>query len=316
VALMRIVVTGGSGFLGSHLCEALIARGDEVVCVDNFCTSSRENVQSLIGSDRFSLVEADAALKLPVAGHVDAVAHLASPASPADYLRLPLATLAVGSRGTEAALDLAEANDARFVVASTSEIYGEPLIHPQVETYWGNVNPIGPRSVYDEAKRFAEALTSARRRVNGTRTGIVRIFNTYGPRMRPEDGRVISSFLAQALGGTALTIFGDGTQTRSFCFVDDLVRGFVAMIDSDESGPINLGSPDEHAISEVAELVLKLSGSSSGIEWLPLPADDPTRRRPDISLAKQVLRWQPHVELEDGLKRTIEWLRQRSVAAG
>ncbi len=312
---MRVVVTGGAGFVGSHLCEALVGRGDEVVCIDNFSTSSSANVDRLSASDSFQLAEADVVGGIAVAGAVDAVAHLASPASPVDYLRLPLETLAVGSRGTEAALDLARAKGARFVMASTSEVYGEPLVHPQPETYWGNVNPIGPRSVYDEAKRFAEALTSAHRRVHGTRTGIVRIFNTYGPRMRPEDGRVISSFLDQALSGAPLTIFGDGTQTRSFCYVEDLVRGLVAMIDSDEEGPVNLGNPVEHGILEVAGLVLKLTGSSSGIEHRPLRTDDPTRRRPDISKAEKVLGWRPVVQLSDGLGRTIEWLRHQPTTA-
>jgi dTDP-glucose 4,6-dehydratase len=312
---MRVVVTGGAGFVGSHLCEALVGRGDEVVCVDNFSTSSSANLDQLADLGNFHMIEADVVRGVPVSGALDAVAHLASPASPIDYLGLPLETLAVGSRGTEAALDLALANDARFVMASTSEVYGEPLVHPQPETYWGNVNPIGPRSVYDEAKRFAEALTSAYRRVNGTRTGIVRIFNTYGPRMRPEDGRVISSFLDRALSGAPLTIFGDGTQTRSFCYVEDLVRGLVAMIDSDEEGPINLGNPDEHGILEVAGLVLELTGSSSGIEHLPLRIDDPTRRRPDISKAESALKWRPVVQLSDGLGRTIEWLRHHPATA-
>jgi len=312
---MRVVVTGGAGFLGSHLCGLLVGRGDEVVCVDNFATSSSANVEQLFASDGFLMVEADVVAGIPVDGAVDAVAHLASPASPADYLRLPLETLAVGSRGTEAALDLAAANGARFVMASTSEVYGEPLVHPQPESYWGNVNPIGPRSVYDEAKRFAEALTSAHRRSKGTRSGIVRIFNTYGPRMRPEDGRVISSFLDQALSGAPLTIFGDGTQTRSFCYVEDLIRGLVAMIDSDEEGPINLGNPDEHGILEVAELVLKLTGSSSEIEHRPLPTDDPTRRRPVIARAETALGWRPVVQLEEGLGRTIEWLRHQPPTA-
>ncbi len=312
---MRVVVTGGAGFLGSHLCRALVTRGDEVVCVDNFSTSSKANVEELTSAAAFSLIEADVSRRLPVDGPVDAVAHLASPASPADYLRLPLETLAVGSRGTESALGLAEDNGARFVLASTSEVYGEPLVHPQSESYWGNVNPIGPRSVYDEAKRFGEALTSAHRRVSGTRTGIVRIFNTYGPRMRPEDGRVVSSFLDQALSGQAITIFGDGTQTRSFCFVDDLVRGLMAMIDSEEAGPVNLGNPDEHTVLQVAELVLELTGSSSVIEHRRLPPDDPTRRRPDISLARETLGWSPEIDLEDGLRRTIAWLRRQPSTA-
>ena len=306
---MRVVVTGGAGFLGSHLTDALVNRGDEVVCVDDLSTGRRTNIAHLIGRPGFEFYRADVTLGLAVDGQVDAVAHLASPASPPDYQRRPLETLAVGSRGTEYALQLAQRCGARFVLASTSEVYGDPLIHPQHEGYWGNVNPIGERSVYDEAKRFAEALTSAYRRTLCANTGVVRIFNTYGPRMRPHDGRVVTSFIRQALDGEPLTIHGDGTQTRSFCYVDDLVRGLVAMIDSLDPGPINLGNPVEYTIAELAKLVLLLADSSSAIEYHPLPADDPTRRRPDISRAKEVLGWTPAVCAEDGLRRTVEAFR-------
>lgn len=307
---MRIVVTGGAGFLGSHLCDALIARGDTVVCVDDLSTGRAGNVQHLTSSSRFSLVVADVSAELTVPGPVDAVAHLASPASPPDYHRRPLETMAVGSRGTENALRLAEANDARFVLASTSEIYGDPLVHPQPESYWGNANPIGPRSIYDEAKRFAEALTSAYRRTLGVDTGIVRIFNTYGPRMRPHDGRVVTSFIAQALNGDPLTIYGDGTQTRSFCYVDDLVAGLVAMIDSTDPGPVNLGNPVERTVAELAELVLGITGSDSPVEYHPLPVDDPTRRKPVITRAQEVLDWNPEIPAEVGLQLTVDYFRQ------
>jgi nucleoside-diphosphate-sugar epimerase len=304
---MRIVVTGGAGFLGSHLCDALVHRGDSVVCVDDLSTGSPANLADLIGHRRFRFVEADVSAGLEVHGHVDVVAHLASPASPPDYLRRPLETLAVGSRGTENALRLAQRSGARFVVASTSEVYGDPVEHPQREGYWGNVNPVGPRSVYDEAKRYAEAVTMAYRHHEGVNTGIVRIFNTYGPRMRPEDGRVVSSFITQALNGQALTIYGDGTQTRSFCYVDDLVRGIVGMIDSDETGPINLGNPEERTVTELAELVLDLTGSDSVVEYHPLPTDDPTRRKPDITVASERLGWRPEVSTAEGLIRTAAW---------
>ena len=306
---MRIVVTGGAGFLGSHLCDALVRRGDSVVCVDDLSTGNLGNIAELLGDRRFRFVRADVSAGLVVHGRVDAVAHLASPASPPDYLRRPLETLAVGSRGTENALRLAERSRARFVLASTSEVYGDPLEHPQREGYWGNVNPVGPRSVYDEAKRYAEAVTMAYHRHHGLNTGIVRIFNTYGPRMRPEDGRVVSSFITQALNGQALTIYGDGSQTRSFCYVDDLVRGLISMIDSDEVGPINLGVPEERTVTELAELVLELTGSDSVVEYHPLPTDDPTRRRPDISLATARLGWRPEVSTEEGLQRTSAWFR-------
>jgi dTDP-glucose 4,6-dehydratase len=308
---MRVVVTGGAGFLGSHLCDALIARGDSAVCVDNLSTGRPANVAHLMDSAGFAFVEADVSAALDVPGPVDAVAHLASPASPPEYLRLPLETLAVGSRGTENALRLAQQHGARFVLASTSEVYGDPAVHPQSEDYWGNVNPVGPRSVYDEAKRFAEALTRAFQNTNGVNSGIIRIFNTYGPRMSARDGRIVTNFIAQALNGDPLTIYGDGSQTRSFCYVDDLIRGIVAMIDSAESGPVNLGNAEEFTVAEFAQLVLRLTGSDSPVEHLPLPVDDPTRRCPVITRASQVLGWQPQVTVEDGVRRTIEWFRSR-----
>jgi dTDP-glucose 4,6-dehydratase len=302
---MRVIVTGGSGFVGSHLCEALLRRGDEVVCVDDLSTGRQNNIMPFLDLPDFAFVRADVSKALEVPGRVDAVAHLASPASPADYHSRPLETLAVGSRGTENALRLASASDARFVLASTSEVYGDPLVHPQAEDYWGNVNPVGPRSVYDEAKRFAEALSMAYRRSYDVNAGVIRIFNTYGPRMRRRDGRVVSNFITQALHGEPLTIYGDGTQTRSFCYVDDLVRGIVAMIDSDEPGPVNLGNPAERTVSELAELVLRITGSTSTVEYRPLPVDDPTRRRPDIARAWRVLGWRPEISIEEGLGRTV-----------
>jgi dTDP-glucose 4,6-dehydratase len=308
---MRVVVTGGAGFLGSHLCDAIIARGDSVVCVDNLATGRPGNVAHLMDDAGFTFVEADVSAGLDVPGPVDAVAHLASPASPPEYLRLPLETLAVGSRGTENGLRLAQQNGARFVLASTSEVYGDPAVHPQSEEYWGNVNPVGPRSVYDEAKRFAEALTRAFRDTTGVNSGIVRIFNTYGPRMSARDGRIVTNFIAQALNGDPLTIYGDGSQTRSFCYVDDLIRGIVAMIDSAESGPVNLGNPEEFTVADFSQLVLRLTGSDSPVEYLPLPVDDPTRRCPVITRASQLLGWEPQVTVEDGVRRTIEWFRSR-----
>ena len=308
---MRVVVTGGAGFLGSHLCDAIMARGDSAVCVDNLATGRPDNVAHLMGQPGFTFLEADVSSALDVPGPVDAVAHLASPASPPDYLRLPLETLAVGSHGTENALRLAQRHGARFVLASTSEVYGDPAVHPQSEDYWGNVNPVGPRSVYDEAKRFAEALTRAYRDTNGVNAGIIRIFNTYGPRMNAQDGRIVTNFITQALNGDPLTIYGDGSQTRSFCYVDDLIRGIVGMIDSAEGGPVNLGNPEEFTVTEFARLVLRLTGSDSPVEHLPLPVDDPTRRCPVITRASQALGWQPQVRVEDGIRRTIEWFRSR-----
>lgn len=306
---MRALVTGGAGFLGSHLCEFLLQRGDEVICVDNLSTGRQSNIDSLLKTPNFSFVFQDVSNSLPDLDSLDVVAHLASPAAPPDYHRLPLETLAVGSRGTENALRLAESTGARFILASTSEIYGTPLIHPQVENYWGNVNSIGPRSVYDEAKRFSEAISMAYARSRGVNVGIVRIFNTYGPRMRAEDGRVVSSFIAQALNQDPLTIYGDGTQTRSYCYVEDLIRGIALMIDCDEVGPINLGNPVELSVQDLAELVITLSGSSSTVERLPLPVDDPTRRRPDIERAMTRLDWRPRVSVEEGLQLTIDYFR-------
>jgi dTDP-glucose 4,6-dehydratase len=304
----RIVVLGGSGFLGSHLCDQLLARGDDVVCVDDFSTGRRANVAQLLGDPGFTLVEADISTGLPVDGEVSGVFNLASPASPPDYLALPLQTLAVGSEGTRHGLELARQHDARFLMASTSEVYGDPDIHPQPESYWGNVNPVGPRSVYDEAKRFSEALTMAHHRTVGTDVAIVRIFNTYGPRLRPDDGRVVSNFLLQAMRGEPLTVYGDGQQTRSLCYVDDEVRGLLALFDSDLVGPVNIGNPDEYTVLQLARTVIDLLGSSSTVEHRPLPTDDPTRRRPDITVARAELGWEPTTSLEDGLARTAAYL--------
>jgi len=310
--LSRHLVTGGAGFVGSHLCEALVGLGDEVICVDNLSSGREENVRQLVTTGHLELVVGDVCdLPEDIPGPIDTVVHLASPASPADYLAHPLETLTTCSRGTEAALRLARSKGARFVLASTSEVYGEPLVHPQREDYWGNVNPVGPRSVYDEAKRFSEALTAAYRRTLGTNTGIVRIFNTYGPRLRPGDGRVVSNFVRQALAGEPLTIYGDGNQTRSLCYVDDLVGGLLGMMRSPTPGPINLGNPSELKVSELASLVLEQTGSSSPISYLPLPEDDPTRRRPDISKAREVLGWVPSIGLDEGLRRTVEWFASR-----
>jgi nucleoside-diphosphate-sugar epimerase len=300
----RYVVMGGSGFLGSHLCDRLLERGDQVVCVDDFSTGRPENVAHLSEHPGFTLVEADVSESLPVDGRVTGVLHLASPASPPDYLARPLATLAVGSEGTRRGLELAEHHRARFLLASTSEVYGDPEVHPQTEAYWGNVNPVGPRSVYDEAKRFAEALTMAHHRERGTNVGIARIFNTYGPRLRPDDGRVVSNFLFQALRGEPLTVYGDGSQTRSLCYVADEVGGLVALLDAELTGPVNIGNPDEYTVLDLAQVVIDLTGSGSTIVHLPLPLDDPTRRRPDISLARSALGWEPTTGLKEGLART------------
>jgi dTDP-glucose 4,6-dehydratase len=307
---MRVVVTGGAGFLGSHLCDALRARGDDVVAVDNFLTGSPANIAHLADDVGFALVEADVSVELPVGGAVDAVLHFASAASPPEYLAHPIETLDVGSLGTRHALDLARAHGARFLLASTSEIYGDPLVHPQPESYWGNVNSVGPRSVYDEAKRFAEALTMAYHREFEIDTKIVRIFNTYGPRLSVADGRVVSNFLDQAMRGVPLTVFGDGRQTRSFCFVDDEVRGILALLDSAHVGPMNIGNPGEFTMLELAELVLELTGARSPLVFEPLPTDDPKQRRPDIALAESVLGWRPEVDLRDGLTRTHDWYRR------
>ena len=301
----RVVVLGGGGFLGSHLCDQLLARGEHVVCVDDFSTGRPSNLAHLEGHPGFSLVRADIAKELPVEGPVSGVFNLASPASPPDYLSLPLETLAVGSEGTRRGLELAGHHGARYLLASTSEVYGDPDVHPQTESYWGNVNSVGPRSVYDEAKRFAEALTMAHHRTLGTDVAIARIFNTYGPRLRPDDGRVVSNFLHQALLGEPLTVYGDGSQTRSLCYVDDEIRGLIALFDSDLTGPVNIGNPDEYTVLQLAHTVVELLGSSSAIVHLPLPVDDPTRRRPDITLARTALGWEPTTGLREGLTRTV-----------
>ena len=303
----RVVVTGGAGFLGSHLCRALLARGDSVVAVDNLVTGSLENLQGLPGEPAFTFQQSDVSNFVDVAGPVDAVLHFASPASPIDFARIPIEILKVGSLGTHNTLGLARAKGARYLFASTSEVYGDPLVHPQPETYWGNVNPIGPRSVYDEAKRFGEAMAMAYHRHHGLDVRIVRIFNTYGPRMRPDDGRVVSNFIVQALAGTPVTIYGDGKQTRSFCYVDDEVRGLLALLDSDHVGPVNIGNPTEFTVLELAEKVLALTGSSSELRFDPRPVDDPAQRRPDLTLARSVLGWEPVIDLAEGLARTAEW---------
>jgi dTDP-glucose 4,6-dehydratase len=305
----RLVVTGGAGFLGSHLCCALLDRGDEVVCLDNLATGRTTNIDRLFGRPGFTFVQHDVTDYVWVPGPVDAVMHFASPASPKDYLDMPIQTLKVGSLGTHKTLGLAKAKGARYFLASTSEVYGDPEVHPQVEEYWGHVNPVGPRGVYDEAKRFAEAMTMAYHRYHGVDVRIVRIFNTYGPLMRPDDGRVVSNFLTQALQGKPLTIYGDGSQTRSFCYVDDEVRGFLALLDSDHVGPVNIGNPGEFTVGELARIVLEVTGSSSEIVHEPLPVDDPTQRRPDITLARRLLGWEPRVDLREGLARTAAWFR-------
>lgn len=305
---MRIVVTGGAGFLGSHLCEALVARGDEVICIDNLVTGSQDNVAHLFGHG-FTFVEHDVSNFIWVPGRVDAVLHFASPASPRDYLEMPIQTLKVGSLGTHNSLGLAKSKNATFMLASTSEVYGDPQVHPQPEDYWGHVNPVGPRGVYDEAKRFAEAITMAYHRYHGLDTRIVRFFNTYGPRMRPLDGRVVSNFIVQALAGEPITIYGDGSQTRSFGYVDDTIRGVIALLDSSEHDPVNIGNPGEFTIGELAEIVIELTGSSSEIVHEPLPVDDPTQRQPDITRARELLGWEPKIELREGLAATIEFFR-------
>jgi dTDP-glucose 4,6-dehydratase len=299
------VVTGGAGFLGSHLCDALVRDGSRVICVDNLETGSLQNVEHLRG-DQFTFLNHDITGHLEVEGPVDVVFHLASPASPIDYLRLPLQTLKVGSHGTHNALGLAKWKRARFLLASTSEVYGDPLIHPQPETYWGNVNPIGPRGVYDEAKRYAEALTMAYHRQQGVDTCIVRIFNTYGPRMRPHDGRAVPTFLRQALANEPLTVFGDGSQTRSFCYVDDLIRGLIALSQSGEHLPVNIGNPAEYTLLELAQKVVDVTGTKSEIVFEALPVDDPKVRQPDITRAQQLLGWEPQVGLEEGLRRMLQ----------
>jgi dTDP-glucose 4,6-dehydratase len=306
----RAVVTGGAGFLGSHLCEALRAREWEVVAIDSLLTGRSENLESLEGDPAFEFIQHDVTEYVDLDGPVDAVLHFASPASPRDYLEYPIKTLKVGSLGTHNTLGLAKDKGARYLLASTSEIYGDPLVHPQPESYWGNVNPIGPRGVYDLAKRFAEAMALAYHRAHGLDVKIVRIFNTMGPRLRSGDGRVVSNFLNQAIDGKPLTVFGDGKQTRSFCYVADEVRGILALLDSGWTGPMNIGNPDEFTVLELAELVLEVTGSTSEITFEALPVDDPVRRRPDISLARRELGWRPEVDLREGLALTYDWYRR------
>ena len=308
--IRRAVVTGGTGFLGSHLCTELRRREVEVVCLDNFLTGSAANIGHLVGDPGFRLVQCDVTDYVHVPVDVDLVLHFASPASPIDYLKLPIHTLKVGSIGTHHALGLAKDKGARFVLASTSEVYGDPQVHPQAESYWGHVNPVGPRGVYDEAKRFAEALTVAYRAEHGVDTAIVRIFNTFGPRMRPFDGRAIPTFIRQALAGEPLTVAGDGTQTRSVCYVSDLVRGILALADSGHSGPMNIGNPHELSVLQIAHDVIAATGTSSGVEFVERPVDDPMVRRPDTTLATEVLGWAPEVPWPEGLERTVEWFRE------
>jgi len=306
---MRVLITGAAGFLGSHLCDRFLAEGHQVVGMDNFITGHPDNIAHLIGRREFEFVQHDVTNFIYVHGVVDGVLHFASPASPVDYLEKPIQTLKVGSLGTHKALGLAKAKGARFLLASTSEVYGDPQVHPQPESYWGNVNPVGPRGVYDEAKRFAEALTMAYHRFHGVETRIVRIFNTYGPRMRPGDGRVVSNFIVQALRGEPLSIYGEGKQTRSFCYVDDLVEGIYRLFFSDRAEPTNVGNPNEFTVRELAEEVLRQTGSASVLEFRPLPEDDPQVRRPDITVARSVLGWEPAVPLVEGLRRTIPHFR-------
>ena len=311
--MSRIVVLGGAGFLGSHLCDALVKRGDEVVAVDNFSTGSKNNLQQLNNAKNFSVVDADICEPIEIAGRVDLVLNFASPASPKKYLQIPIQTLQAGSLGTENAAQLALKNNARLIMASTSEVYGDPLTTPQSETYFGNVNPIGVRSCYDEAKRFAEALLMAHSRVSGLNLGIVRIFNTYGPRLDPDDGRVVSTLISQAVSNQDLTVHGDGKQSRSFCYVDDLIRGVIALADSNEIGPINLGNDKEISVLELANLVLKINQSSNKITFTQAMDDDPQQRCPDLTLAKSKLNWSPTISVEDGLSRTIDWFKSKRV---
>jgi len=308
---MRFLVTGGAGFLGSHLCDRLLREGHEVIAMDNLLTGNMRNIAHLQEEKRFRFVRHNVAEFVFVDGPLDAVLHFASPASPIDYLELPIQTLKVGSLGTHNALGLAKAKNARFLLASTSEVYGDPLVHPQPETYWGNVNPIGPRGVYDEAKRFAEAITMAYHRAHGVDTRIVRIFNTYGERMRPRDGRVVPALIGQALAGEPMTVFGDGSQTRSFCYVSDLIEGIYRLLLSDISDPVNVGNPAELSVLEFAKTIRALAGAKSEIVFKPLPVDDPKVRQPDITKAREKLGWEPRVPLEEGLKKTIDWFRRR-----
>lgn len=309
----RTLITGGAGFLGSHLCDRLIDEGHEVICMDNLVTGNTENIEHLfeLRQDQFRFVEYDVTDYIHVSGELDYVLHFASPAAPDDYLRLPIKTLKVGALGTHKALGLAKAKDARLLLASTSEVYGDPLVHPQPEDYWGNVNPIGQRGVYDEAKRYAEAMTMAYKRHHGVETRIVRIFNTYGPRMRIDDGRALPTFMSQALRGDPLTVYGDGSQTRAFCYVDDLVEGIYRLLMSDEAEPVNVGNPDEITIKEFAEEIIEITGTDSSITHEELPEDDPQVRQPDISQAKEILDWTPNVGRKEGLRRTLDYFKKK-----
>lgn len=309
---MRTLITGGAGFLGSHLCERFLAEGDEVLCVDNFITGRPENVRHLLANPKFRIIVHDVSKPLFVDGLVDNVLHFASPASPVDYRTSPIQTLKVGSLGTLNTLGIAKAHAARYLLASTSEVYGDPEIHPQTEDYWGHVNPVGERSMYDEAKRFSEAMTMAYHREHGVRTRIIRIFNTYGERMRLDDGRVLPNFVGQALRGEPLTVYGTGAQTRSFCYVSDLVDGIYRLLNSNHSLPVNIGNPAEITIREFAEEILRLSESASTIVEHPLPPDDPKQRKPDITLARKLLGWEPKINREEGLRRTLEYFRQKT----
>jgi dTDP-glucose 4,6-dehydratase len=306
---MRVLITGAAGFLGSNLCDRFLRDGHEVVGLDNFITGHPDNIAHLMGNERFSLLRHNISEYTYVAGPLDGVLHFASPASPIDYLELPIQTLKVGSLGTHNSLGLAKAKGARFFLASTSEVYGDPMVHPQVESYWGNVNPIGPRGVYDEAKRFAEAITMAYHRTHGVDTRIVRIFNTYGPRMRPRDGRVVSNFIVQALNGEPITMYGDGSQTRSFCFVDDEVEGLYQLFMKGDANPCNIGNPVEYTVKQLAEIVVELTGASVPIVYQPLPEDDPKVRNPDISRARAMLGWEPAIDVRTGVQRTIDYFR-------
>ncbi|MCL4863197.1 MAG: SDR family oxidoreductase [Caldilineaceae bacterium] len=311
---MRILVTGGAGFLGSHLCDRLLADGHDVIAMDNLITGSADNIAHLAGKRRFHFIHHNVTNYIYLKGPLDAILHFASPASPVDYLELPIQTLKVGSLGTHNALGLALNKGARFLLASTSEVYGDPMVHPQTESYWGNVNPIGPRGVYDEAKRFAEAMTMAYHRSHSVDTRIVRIFNTYGPRMRLNDGRVVPNFISQALAGRPLTVYGDGSQTRSFCFVLDLIEGIYRLLMSDEVEPVNIGNPTELTIREFAERINAITGNAGGIRFEPLPVDDPKQRRPDITKARRILNWEPVIPLQAGLEQTIAYFRERVTA--
>jgi len=314
--MARYVITGGAGFLGSHLCERVLDEGDEVICLDNLITGDMRNIEHLFSDERFLFIKHDVTGYIHVRGPVDFILHFASPASPVDYLNFPIQTLKVGSLGTHKALGLAKEKKALFLLASTSEVYGDPQVHPQREDYWGNVNPVGPRGVYDEAKRFAEAMTMAYHRFHGVETRIVRIFNTYGPRMRLDDGRALPTFMGQALAGEDLTVFGEGSQTRSFCYVDDLIEGIYRLAHTGVVDPVNIGNPSEITIREFADRVLAITGSKSKIVERPLPEDDPKVRQPDISRARELLGWEPRIGLEDGLRRTLDYFANRLKADG